>query len=40
MIRLFFKLEVKDTPATWSAMETVLPITGLGITLLLAAALR
>ena len=40
MIQSFFKLEVKDTLATWSVMETVLSITGLGTTLLLAAALR
>jgi GntP family gluconate:H+ symporter len=40
MISAFFKLEVKDTLATWSVMETVLSIAGLGTTLLLAAALR
>jgi GntP family gluconate:H+ symporter len=40
MIQSFFKLEVKDTLATWSVMETVLSIAGLGATLLLAAALR
>jgi gluconate:H+ symporter, GntP family len=40
MIQSFFKLEVKDTLATWSVMETVLSICGLGTTLLLAAALR
>jgi GntP family gluconate:H+ symporter len=40
MIQSFFKLEVKDTLATWSVMETVLSIAGLGTTLLLAAALR
>jgi GntP family gluconate:H+ symporter len=40
MISSFFKLEVKDTLATWSVMETVLSIAGLGTTLLLAAALR
>ena len=39
MIQSFFKLEVKDTLATWSVMETVLSIAGLGTTLLLAAAL-
>ena len=40
MIQSFFKLEVKDTLATWSVMETVLSVAGLGTTLLLAAALR
>jgi GntP family gluconate:H+ symporter len=40
MIQSFFKLEVKDTLATWSLMETVLSVAGLGTTLLLAAALR
>jgi GntP family gluconate:H+ symporter len=36
----FFKLELKQTLATWSVLETVLSIAGLGTTLLLAAALR
>jgi GntP family gluconate:H+ symporter len=40
MVQSFFKLEVKDTLATWSVMETVLSVAGLGTTLLLAAALR
>ena len=40
MIQSFFKLEVKDTLATWSVMETVLSVAGLGTTLLLAGALR
>jgi GntP family gluconate:H+ symporter len=40
MIQSFFKLEVKDTLATWSVMETVLSVAGLGTTLLLAMALR
>jgi gluconate:H+ symporter, GntP family len=40
MIQSFFKLEVKDTLATWSVMETVLSVAGLCTTLLLAAALR
>jgi GntP family gluconate:H+ symporter len=39
MIQSFFKLEVKDTLATWSVMETVLSVAGLGTTLLLAAML-
>src|SRR5580658_10500896 len=40
MIQSFFKLEVKDTLATWSVMETVLSVAGLGTTLLLAAVLH
>jgi GntP family gluconate:H+ symporter len=40
MIQSFFKLEVKDTLATWSVMETVLSVAGLGTTLLVAAVLR
>jgi len=40
MISSFFKLEVKETLATWSVMETVLSVAGLCTTLLLAAALR
>ena len=40
MISSFFKLEVKEALATWSVMETVLSIAGLGTTLLMAAALR
>jgi len=40
MIQSFFKLEVKDTLATWSVMETVLSVAGLGTTLLLATMLR
>jgi H+/gluconate symporter-like permease len=39
MIQSFFKLEVKDTLATWSVMETVLSVAGLGTTLLLASVL-
>jgi H+/gluconate symporter-like permease len=39
MIQSFFKLEVRDTLATWSVMETVLSVAGLGTTLLLAAML-
>jgi H+/gluconate symporter-like permease len=35
-----FKLDVKGTLATWSVVETVLSVSGLGITLLLAAVLR
>jgi GntP family gluconate:H+ symporter len=39
MIQSFFKLELKETLSTWSVMETVLSIAGLGTTLLLAAVL-
>jgi len=39
MIQSFFKLELKETLATWSVMETVLSVAGLGATLLLAAVL-
>jgi H+/gluconate symporter-like permease len=35
-----FKLDVKGTLATWSVVETVLSVSGLGITLLLAAVLH
>ena len=40
MIQSFFKLEVKETLSTWSVLETVLSIAGLGGTLLLAAILH
>jgi len=40
MIQSFFKLEIKETLSTWTVMETVLSIAGLGGTLLLAAILR
>jgi gluconate:H+ symporter, GntP family len=40
MVQSFFKLELKKTLATWSVMETVVSIAGLGATLLLAAAMR
>ncbi len=40
MSQAFFKLELKQTLSTWTVMETVLSVAGLGTTLLLAAALR
>jgi GntP family gluconate:H+ symporter len=40
LVESLFKLEVKGTLATWSVMETVLAVAGLGGTLLLAAVLR
>ena len=40
LIQSFFKLDVKETLATWSLLETVLSVAGLGMTLLLAAVLR
>jgi GntP family gluconate:H+ symporter len=39
MIQSFFKLELKGTLATWSVMETVLSVAGLGTTLVLSAVL-
>jgi H+/gluconate symporter-like permease len=40
MNQAFFKLELKQTLSTWSVLETVLSVAGLGTTLLLAAVLR
>ena len=40
MIQSFFKLELKETLSTWTVLETVLSVAGLGTTLLLAALLR
>ncbi len=40
MIQSFFKLELKETLATWSLLETILSLAGLGMTLLLSAVLR
>ncbi|MFZ0744548.1 MAG: SLC13 family permease [Terracidiphilus sp.] len=40
MIQTFFKLEIKETFATWTLLETVLSVTGLFATLLLSAAMR
>jgi GntP family gluconate:H+ symporter len=40
MIQSFFNLEMKETFATWTVLETVLSVVGLGGTLLLAAALH
>jgi GntP family gluconate:H+ symporter len=39
LVGSLFKLDVKGTLATWSVVETVLSVSGLGITLLLAAVL-
>jgi gluconate:H+ symporter, GntP family len=39
MVQSFFKLDLKGTLSTWSVMETVVSIAGLGTTLLLAAVL-
>jgi GntP family gluconate:H+ symporter len=39
LVQSFFKLELKETLSTWSVMETVLSIAGLGTTLLLSAVL-
>jgi GntP family gluconate:H+ symporter len=40
LIQSFFKLELKETLATWTVLETVLSVSGLGMTLALAAVLR
>ncbi len=37
MVQSFFKMDLKRTLATWSVLETVISIAGLGTTLLLAA---
>jgi GntP family gluconate:H+ symporter len=40
LIQSFFKLDLKETLSTWTVLETVLSVAGLGMTLVLAAALR
>lgn len=40
MIQSFFQLEIKETFATWTLMETVLSVTGLIVTLLVSAILH
>jgi GntP family gluconate:H+ symporter len=40
MIQSFFKLELKETLSTWTVLETVLSVAGLGMALLLAVVLR
>jgi Gnt-I system high-affinity gluconate transporter len=40
MIKEFFGLELSETLATWSVLETILSVCGLLGTLLLAAILR
>jgi H+/gluconate symporter-like permease len=40
MIQSFFKLELKETLSTWTVLETILSLAGLGMTLLLSAVLR
>jgi GntP family gluconate:H+ symporter len=39
MIQSFFKMDLKETLSTWTVLETVLSVAGLGMTLLLAAVL-
>jgi H+/gluconate symporter-like permease len=39
MVQSFFKMDLKKTLSTWSVMETVVSVAGLGTTLLLAAVL-
>jgi GntP family gluconate:H+ symporter len=40
LVGSLFKLDVKGTLATWSVVETVLSVSGLGVTLVLAAVVR
>ncbi|MGA3373771.1 MAG: SLC13 family permease [Terracidiphilus sp.] len=40
LIQSFFKMELKETLSTWTVLETVLSVAGLGMTLLLALLLR
>jgi GntP family gluconate:H+ symporter len=40
LVSSLFKVDVKGTLATWSLMETVLSVSGLGFTMLLAAVVR
>jgi H+/gluconate symporter-like permease len=40
LIQSFFKLELKETLSTWTVLETVLSVAGLGMTLALSALLR
>jgi len=40
MIQSFFKMDLKETLSTWTVLETVLSVAGLGMTLLLAIVLR
>jgi GntP family gluconate:H+ symporter len=39
MIQSFFKTELKETLSTWTVLETILSVAGLGMTLLLSAVL-
>jgi gluconate:H+ symporter, GntP family len=40
MVQTFFNLEMKETFATWTALETILSVVGFAATLLLSAVLR
>jgi GntP family gluconate:H+ symporter len=40
LIQSFFKLELKETLSTWTVLETVLSVAGLGMTLALSTVLR
>ena len=40
LIQSFFKMDLKETLSTWTVLETVLSVAGLGMTLLLSAVLR
>ncbi len=40
LIQSFFKMDMKETLSTWTVLETVLSVAGLGMTLMLSAVLR
>jgi len=40
LIQSFFKMELKETLSTWTVLETVLSVAGLGMTLVLSVVLR
>jgi GntP family gluconate:H+ symporter len=40
LIQSFFRMDLKETFSTWTVLETVLSVAGLGTTLALAAVLR
>ena len=40
LIQSFFKMDLKETLSTWTVLETVLSVAGLGMTLVLSAVLR
>ncbi len=40
LIQSFFKMDLKETLSTWTVLETVLSVAGLGMTLVLSAVLQ